>query len=217
MHIADCRVVVARIALLPDVVCDETASPKHLIHQHLEVMPLVVVDGDPDRAIVAQQLAQQLQARQHHGQPLGVFQVVVVVLEGAFGVVGRVDEDALDLPAVKRQQAFQRFEVVALDQQVALCRLRVAMRADGFQQAGGHAGGGGEGVWAAEPVEGGHGVDCRGGSDALAQQVAGDGAAVQGAGAEVDGVAVQLALRGLREGGDERCARQFGMLQKEAA
>ena len=49
-----------------------------------------------------------------------MLQVVVVMLERAFGVVRWVDEDALDLPAIERQQGFQRFKVIALNQQVVL-------------------------------------------------------------------------------------------------
>lgn len=33
---------------------------KHLIHQTAEVMHLVVIDGDEDRAVVGEQLAQEL-------------------------------------------------------------------------------------------------------------------------------------------------------------
>ena len=47
-----------------------------------------------------------------------MLEVVVVVLKRAFGVVGRVDEDAFDLPAIKRQQRLQRLQVVALDQKI---------------------------------------------------------------------------------------------------
>mgnify|MGYP006196653271 CR=1 FL=1 len=71
-------------------------------------MPLVVVDGHPDRPILAQQLPQHLQTRQHHAQPLAVLQVVVVVLERALGVVGRVNENALHAPTVERQQGLER-------------------------------------------------------------------------------------------------------------
>ena len=81
--------------------------PKHLIHDHLEIMRLVVINRDPDAPVLGQQIAQQFQPRVHHRQPLAVLQVVVVVLEGALGVVGRVDEDALHPPGVERQQGLQ--------------------------------------------------------------------------------------------------------------
>ncbi|MEO7159936.1 MAG: hypothetical protein ABJA84_09015 [Polaromonas sp.] len=40
-----------------------------------------------------------------------MFEVVVVMLERAFRVAGRADEEAFDLPAVKRQQRLDGFEV----------------------------------------------------------------------------------------------------------
>ena len=79
------------------------------------------------------------------------------MLKRAFGVVGRVNKNTLHLPPVKRQQCLERFEVVALDQQVASGLLRVAMGGDGVQQAVRHLGGGGEGGGAVKPVKGGHG------------------------------------------------------------
>jgi hypothetical protein len=109
---------VRRSAFLPEHIRHKIPPPKHLIHQHLEVMPLVVVNRHPNRAVLAQQFTQELQARQHHAEPLRMFQVVVVMLKRALGVVGRVDEDALELPPVERQQGLERFEVVAVDQQV---------------------------------------------------------------------------------------------------
>ena len=83
-------------------------------------MPLVVVNRHPNTAVLPKQFAQELQARQHHAEPLGVLQVVVVMLERAFGVVWRVNKDALHLPPVKRQQRLERFEVVPLNQQVVV-------------------------------------------------------------------------------------------------
>ncbi len=49
-----------------------------------------------------------------------MLQIVVVVLKSAAGVIGRVDEDAFDLPAIEREQGFQRFKVVALNQKVVV-------------------------------------------------------------------------------------------------
>ena len=42
------------------------------------------------------------------------------MLERAFGVVRRIDEDAFDLAAIEGQQRFERFEVIALNQQVVV-------------------------------------------------------------------------------------------------
>jgi hypothetical protein len=41
-------------------------------------MPLVVVDRHPDAAVLTQELAQQLQPRQHHAEPLAVLEVVAL-------------------------------------------------------------------------------------------------------------------------------------------
>ena len=127
----------------------------------LRQCPLVVVDGHPDAAVLAQKLPQQLQPGQHHRQPLRMLQVVVVVLERAPGVVRRVDEDALHPAAVEGQQRLQRIQVVALHQQVAGRGGGVAhprpsgMRA---QHPGGRGGSGAEGGVAVQPVKGGHGA-----------------------------------------------------------
>ena len=102
-------------------------------------MKLVVVDGDEDRAVVTQKLAQQLQAGEHHAAPLvvagevlavhdlaqpvlhhGGVDVVVVGPALVAGVVGRVDVDALDLAVIRRQQRLQGGQVVALDDQVVV-------------------------------------------------------------------------------------------------
>ena len=69
-------------------------------------MPFVVVNRHPNAAVFSQEFAQQLQARQHHAEPLGVFEVVVVMLERTFRVVGRVNEDAFDLASVEGEQGF---------------------------------------------------------------------------------------------------------------
>jgi len=140
-------------SLLPQTIRYKIPAPKHLVHQHFEVVPLVVVNRHPDGAVLAQQFAQELQARQHHAEPLAVLQVVVVMLKRALGVVGRVNKDALDLPAVEGQQGLQGFEVVALDEQVVcLGAAGVAVACHRLQQSVGHASGGDEGVLAVEPV-----------------------------------------------------------------
>ena len=83
---------------------------------------------------------QQPQTRPHHGAPFVVPQpilnadriglqprlhhravdVVVVAPALIAGVVGRVDKNAVNLIGVHRQQAFERMQVVALNNQVAV-------------------------------------------------------------------------------------------------
>ena len=90
-----------------------------------------------------------------------MFELVVVVRKRTLGVVGWVDEDALDAAPVKGQQCLQGFEVVAVDEQVVGAAALIALAAaavvrHGVQQAVGHLIGNGEGGGAVEPVEGGH-------------------------------------------------------------
>jgi hypothetical protein len=103
---------------LPNGIGHKIRPPKHLITQHLEVMRLVVVNRDPQRAILGQQAANDLQPVAHQPQPDGMLQPVVVVREGATRVVGRVNENALHLARQLGLQRLERQQVVALDQAV---------------------------------------------------------------------------------------------------
>ena len=49
---------------------------------------------------------------------MAVFQLVVVMLKRALGVVGRINKNALDPARVERNQGFEGQQVVALYQQV---------------------------------------------------------------------------------------------------
>ena len=53
-----------------------------------------------------------------------MFQRVIIMLEGAAGVVGRIDIDALHLACVVGKQGSQGLKVVALNEQIA--RIRIA-------------------------------------------------------------------------------------------
>ena len=130
-------IVLARA--LPHERSDEVLLAEHLVHQQAQPVAFVVVDGDEDRAVVAQQLPQKLQPWQHHAAPLvvpgevvGVHhlaqplahhrRVHVVVVRPAFvaDVVRRVDVHALHPPVVGRQQRLQRQEVVTVDDEVVV-------------------------------------------------------------------------------------------------
>lgn len=134
MNIPDCLSVFPRIPLLPDIRCNKIPPPEDLIHDDLQVVPLVVIDGDPDTAILGEQLPQQFQPRVDHREPLGMFEVVVVMLEGALRVVGGIDVDALDAPGVVRQQRLEGIEVVALDEEVPRRRVTVSHLRDGLEE-----------------------------------------------------------------------------------
>ena len=99
-------VVVRTIYFSPNETGHEISPPEHLIHQYFQIVTLAVIDAHPDGAILAEQLTQQFQTRPHHGEPFGMFQRVIIMLEGAAGVVGRIDIDALHLPGVEGQQGF---------------------------------------------------------------------------------------------------------------
>ena len=103
---------------MPNYICNKIPAPKYLIHCYTQVRFFIIINRNPDTAILGQQVAQQFQARVDQAQPGGMLQAVVVMLEGAAGVVGRVDVDAFDLPGVVGQQGFEGVQVVALDQQV---------------------------------------------------------------------------------------------------
>ena len=118
--------VLTRGSLLPHAGRYKIRPAEHLVQQHLEVGAFRIVDRHPDRPVFGQQIAQQLQARPHHGKPPSMFQVVVVVLERGAGVVRRIDVDALHTTSVKRQQCLQRLQVVPLDQ--PCCRTRLLRR-----------------------------------------------------------------------------------------
>ena len=103
---------------------------------------LVGVQGDPDGALVRQQLVKETQPRPHHGAPLVVAETVldsdrvgvkplayhrsvyVVVVAPAFvaDVVGWVNEDAVHLAGVERKESLEGVEIVPVDDQVAIER-----------------------------------------------------------------------------------------------
>ena len=103
---------------LPNNVGNKIPSTKHLITQHLQIMALVVVNGDPQRTILGQQPPDDLQPVPHQGEPDGMLDPVVIMGKGAAGVVRRIDEHALDLAGKLLLQGLQGQQVVAEDQPV---------------------------------------------------------------------------------------------------
>ena len=119
MRIADSFAILrGEYRFLPDNIRDKIRPPKHLIAQHLQIMRLVVVNRDPQRTILRQQPPDDLQPVAHQRQPDRMLQPVVVMGEGAAGVVRRVDEHALHLARELLLQRLQRQQVVAEDQPV---------------------------------------------------------------------------------------------------
>ena len=158
MHGRYIRSILSREGLLPKYVGHEISSSKHLIHNDLEIVRLIVVNRHPNRPILCQQVPQQFQARPHHRQPLAMFEIVVVMLKRRARVVRRVNVDTLHLAGIERQQCLQRLQIVALNQHVTHIRFPRGKVRRFFQQAIGHAGSGADVGVAGEPVQGGHGL-----------------------------------------------------------
>lgn len=83
-------------------------------------MAFVVVQRNPNAAVFRQQFAQQFQARIHHVQPQAVFQIVIVMRKCRTRVIGWVYENTFDAACIKRQQRFQRVQIVALNNQIII-------------------------------------------------------------------------------------------------
>src|SRR3546814_16912146 len=103
--------------------------PEYLVHDDFEIMSLIVINRHPNTAVLGEQFAKQLQPRPYHGQLLAMLQIIVIMLKGRPRIIGRVDIDTFHLPRIIRKQAFQRFQIIALNEHVeigsASCRERV--------------------------------------------------------------------------------------------
>lgn len=85
---SDFSVIRRAISLPPSDIDNKIPPPKNLVHHHLQIVGLVVVDGDPNGAVLGQQFPQQFQPRVEQTQPGGMLQIVVVLFKSAAGVVG---------------------------------------------------------------------------------------------------------------------------------
>ena len=81
-------------------------------------MCFVVVDGNPDRSILREKPAQDLQPITHERKPQRVLDSIIVVRERRARVVRRIDIDALDLSGELLLQRLERKQVVAEDEPV---------------------------------------------------------------------------------------------------
>lgn len=63
-----------------------------------------------------------------------MFKIVVVVFKRRFGVIGRIDINALHLSCVERQQGLERFKIIALNQHIARIRRTNGKPGDFFKQ-----------------------------------------------------------------------------------
>ena len=94
---------------------DKIFSPEDFVADDFEVMSLLVVDGNKNRAVVGEEVAQKLQPRIHHGKPFAVLEIVVVMLEGGVSVIRRVNVNAFDGTAIEGQESFEHGEIVAVN------------------------------------------------------------------------------------------------------
>ncbi len=106
------------IRFLPDYIRHEVHAPENFIAEHLEVVALIVIYGDPERPVCRQELADDLKSVAHQRQPDGVLHPIVIMGEGAAGVIGRIDEDTFHLTGVLLFQRLQRQQVIPKDQLV---------------------------------------------------------------------------------------------------
>ena len=81
-------------------------------------MRFIVINGNPQRTILCQQLPDNFQAVAHQSQSDGMLQSVVVMGKGAAGVIGRVDKHAFHFAAKFLFEGFQSKQVVAVDEAV---------------------------------------------------------------------------------------------------
>ena len=100
--------------LVVDHALDEVLGPEHLLAQLPQVRQLVLINGDDDAAVFAQQVAGHLQPWQHEAQPVGVEAAVVV---GVFAALLRFCRRCLGLARGVGAQAFA--EVVRENKRIA--------------------------------------------------------------------------------------------------
>lgn len=81
-------------------------------------MRLVIINGNPKRTIFGQQRVNHLEPVTHQREPERVLDPIIVMGEGAAGVIGRIDKDTLH-PACKLGfQGLQSEQVVALNEHI---------------------------------------------------------------------------------------------------
>ena len=66
VHREPARIVAPGVLLLPDDVSDERVRAEHFVEEHSEMVYLAIVDTYEENTILAQKLARQDEARQHH-------------------------------------------------------------------------------------------------------------------------------------------------------
>ena len=63
-------------------------------------MPFVVINRHPYGIIFCEKLAQKLQSRRDHRQPLAMLEIVIVMIKRTLGIVRWIDQNAPYAPRV---------------------------------------------------------------------------------------------------------------------
>jgi len=112
------RSTIRRETFLPYCICDEVLPTKHFITQHLQIMTLIVINGNPKTAIIGKQAFDQFQPIPHQSQPDRMLNPIVIMCKSGTSVIGRVYENALDLSGVLGLEGLEGEKVVAEDELV---------------------------------------------------------------------------------------------------
>jgi hypothetical protein len=118
MGITNIKSCIWRSSLLPKNINYKIPPPKHLIHHHLQIMSLIIINAHPNTPLLAHQLPQQLQPRIHQTQPRRMLQIIIIMFKRTPCIVRRVDVYALHLPRIQRQQRLKPIQVIPLDKHI---------------------------------------------------------------------------------------------------
>ena len=99
-------------------ICNKIISAKNFVADNFQIGLFGVVDRNKNSPVVRKELAQELQAGINCIKPIGVGEIVIIIFKGGAGIIGRVDVNALDAGAVKRQKCFKCVEVIAVNNRI---------------------------------------------------------------------------------------------------
>ena len=120
-------------------IADEIRTSENLIANQLQCRLLIIINRDKNHPIIRQKLLQQFQTRIHHAQPFVVAAQILALAPDHFAqpflyarvvhivvvhpalvarVIRRVNVNAVDAPAKLGQQAFERKQIVAVNQKI---------------------------------------------------------------------------------------------------
>ena len=86
-----------RIFFFPNDGSDKIITPKNFVGKNFQVMTFVVVNRNPNGAVIGKKLAGEFKAILHECKPSAVIEAVVVAEAVGAGIEWRVDINAFDL------------------------------------------------------------------------------------------------------------------------